>query len=426
MKVVNLSKSPVGFFAGALGRVGVCSLIREKDAALCDKSQEPVFGNASIGNTWIAEEVEKRPMIDSVSIHNFRCFRQLDVSNLKRINLLVGPNSSGKSAFLESLFLSSSSSAANTVFQLKAIRRMGNQIISPTDALGYRGIWEDLFYEFNDGKKIWIKIGGNPNSDTRSLSIEYTIPVGEELPFGKPAAPTRATLSAGATPQIEFKWKRTGYPEVIAKPTITTTGVQVGIKLESTEIMFFPAIWFTPAGSDPPEEVAKRFAEIVKRGRISKIKDAIKKEFSFIKDLSILYQAGIPMVFADIEGGERANAMPIGLLSDGINRLLGICIGIGYFSGGMVLIDQLEDGVHHKILRSFWGSLYSLAKEFNVQLFVSTHSRECIEAMLPTIKGSEGDFCLLRAARSQNAGCTIDSLSGDYLESALEQEIEVR
>jgi len=303
---------------------------------------------------------------------------------------------------------------------------MGNQIIAPTDALGYRSLWDDLFYEFNDEKKIWIKVGGSPNSDSRSLSIEYTIAVGEELPFGKPSTPARATLSAGATPQIEFKWKRTGYPEVLAKPTITTTGVQVGIKLQSTDVLFFPAIWFTPAGGDTPEEVAKRFAEIVKLGHIAKIKDVIIKEFPFIKDLTLLYQAGIPMVFADVEGSGRSKVMPIGLISDGINRLLGICLGIGYFSGGMVLIDQLEDGFHHKVLQSIWGSLYSLAAQFNVQLFISTHSRECIEAMLPTLKGHEKDFCLLRAARSQNSGCTIDSLTGDYLESALEQDFEVR
>ena len=124
-------------------------------------------------------------MIDKVSIHNFRCFQKLDVSDLKRVNLLVGPNSSGKSAFLEALFLSSSSTAPNAVFQLRMIRRMGNQIIPPSDPLGYRGLWEDLFYEFNYDKKIWIKVNGSPNSDTRSLSIEFTSPIMDELPFGK-------------------------------------------------------------------------------------------------------------------------------------------------------------------------------------------------------------------------------------------------
>jgi AAA domain, putative AbiEii toxin, Type IV TA system len=373
----------------------------------------------------IGGQDDKPLMIDKVTLHNFRCFQNLEVADLKRMNLLVGPNSSGKSAFLESLFMSSSSTAPNASFQLRTIRRMGNQIVGPTDALAYRGLWEDLFYEFNHEKKIWIKIAGNPNSDTRTLSIEYIKQISDELPFGK------TSISAGvqptpAIPQIEFKWKRTGFPEIVSRPQITTTGLQTSIKMEATEVSFFPAIWFTPAGGDLPEENAKRFAELEKRGTADKVKAAISKEFPFIKDMSILYQAGIPMVFADFEGKGRARKMPIALVSDGINRLLGICLGIGYFSGGMVLIDQIEDGFHYKVLPAIWGSLHSLATEFNVQLFISTHSKECMEAMLPVVKEHESDFCLLRAARSEGAGCTIDSLSGDYLGTALEQEFEVR
>jgi hypothetical protein len=61
-----------------------------------------------------------------------------------------------------------------------------------------------------------------------------------------------------------------------------------------------------------------------------------------------------------------------------------------------------------------------------VQLFISTHSKECMDAMLPVVKGNEADFCLLRASRTEAVGCTVTSLPGSYLESALEQEFEVR
>jgi hypothetical protein len=227
-------------------------------------------------------------------------------------------------------------------------------------------------------------------------------------------------------PQIEFKWKRTGYPEVLAQPKITNTGLQMGIQAEGKEVVFFPAIWFTPTGADNPDENAKRFAELDKRGEIGKIKAAITKEFPFIKDLSILYQAGLPMVFAEIEGEGRSRKMPMGLISDGINRLLGICLGIGYYRNGMVLIDQIEDGFHYKILPALWESIYGLAEEFNVQLFISTHSGECMQAMLPIVKQHAKDICLLRASRTEKVGCTIDSLTGEYLETALEQEFEVR
>jgi hypothetical protein len=365
-------------------------------------------------------------MIEKVEVHSFRCFRKLEVSNLKRFNILVGKNASGKSAFLESLFLSSSSAAPSTFFQLKAIRKIGNVITLPTDPSSYKGLWEDMFYEFNSEKRIWIKVSSNPNSDTRTLAIEFTTSIMEELPFNKQAIPSGTQASSGM-PQVEFRWKRTGYPEVLIQPKVTSTGLQMGTKAEGKETIFFPAIWFTPTGADNPDENAKRFAELDRRGDIGKIKEAMTKEFSFIKDLSISYQGGIPMVFADVQGGEgRSRKMPFGLISDGVNRLLGICLGIGYYKSGMVLIDQIEDGFHHKILPALWESIFNLANEFNVQLFISTHSRECLEALLPMAQQHAKDICLLRAARTEKAGCTVDSLSGEYLQAALEQEIEVR
>jgi AAA15 family ATPase/GTPase len=362
-------------------------------------------------------------MIDQVNINNFRCFRELEVPDLKKMNLLVGQNSSGKSAFLEAVFLSSSSAAANAAFQLRAIRRMGNLLVQPTDAQTYRGLWEDLFFDFSRDKKVSIKITGNPNSDSRSLSIEYyTSSQGRELPFGKqPPASGVHLEQTNAMPQIEFKWKRSGYPEVISKPRFTNTGMQVDV----TDVTYFPSIWYSPGASETPDENAKRFSELDKRGdgKLDLVKTAIFKEFNFIKDVSIQFHAGIPIMFAELKTKPRK--MPVALLSDGINRLLGICLSLAYFEGGTVLVDQFEDGFHYKLLPSIWSSIYNLAKEFKVQMFISTHSKECMDALLPTMQGYEDDFCLLRASRTE-FGCDIKSLGGKYLESALEQEFEVR
>ena len=44
-------------------------------------------------------------MIDSLSIKNFRLFKDVKVDGCRRINILVGENGSGKTALLEALFL---------------------------------------------------------------------------------------------------------------------------------------------------------------------------------------------------------------------------------------------------------------------------------------------------------------------------------
>jgi AAA15 family ATPase/GTPase len=363
-------------------------------------------------------------MIESIHITNFRGFKNISVSDMKKVNLLVGPNSSGKSAFLEAVFLSSGSTGPVTTIQLRATRRMGNVLINPVDGPTYRGIWEDLFFDFKQDRKITIRIEGNPNSDTRSLSIEYVTDQAQELPFGKQSSTASLNQEqSNVMPQIEFKWKRRNFPEVVSRPKFTQTGMQMSEK--SQDVMYFPCIWYSPGAPETPDENAKRFSELDKRGdgKVNLIKSVITNEFPFIKDVLIEYQAAIPMMFAELHSKPRK--MPFGLISDGINRLLGICISLGYFSGGTMLIDQLEDGFHYKLLPSIWKSIYNLASEFQVQLFISSHSKECIDAMLPTVRGNESDFCLLRASRGDE-GCEIHSHAGTYLETALEQEFEVR
>jgi AAA15 family ATPase/GTPase len=360
-------------------------------------------------------------MIAKVEASNFRCFKHLEVDGLKRINLLVGQNSSGKSAFLESLFLSSSTMAPHTVFQMRAIRKMGGGVVFPTEAVAYQGLWEDLFYNFDQSKKISIKIDGQPIADTRSLRIEYSsVTEVQELPFDKQPLTIQTSVRTQTTgmPQIEFTWKRRDHPAIVAKPRFLPTGMQVNAQVD-----FFPCVWFTPGVGETPDENAKRFSELDKRGEAGPVLKVLTKEFPFIKGLSIDYHAGIPMVFAAVEGKPRK--LPVPLVSDGVNRLMGICLGIANYRGGTVLIDQIEDGFHHKLLPSIWNSIYSLAADSNVQMFISTHSAECISAIRGVLEEHETDFSLLRCSRSAD-GCDIKVLDGKYLETALEQDFEVR
>lgn len=361
-------------------------------------------------------------MISKIQVNNFRCFRHLEIDELKRINLITGKNSSGKSAFLESIFISSGSMAPNTVFQIRGIRKMGNQVSGPPgDAAAYRGLWEDIFYDYDQGKKISIKIVGNPSSDGRYLKVEYITPIGtQELPFDKLSSSTVGSRAQQAgMPQIEFSWKRDGHPEIIARPKFSPSGMQV----DASRVDLFPCIWFTPGIGETPDENAKRFSDLDKNGNIAPVIAALTKEFPFIEGLSLDYHAGFPMVFAKLK--DKTRKMPVPLISDGVNRLMAICLGIAVFRGGIVLIDQIEDGFHHKLLPSIWKSIHSLAKQFNVQMFVSSHSAECIQAMTEVLKGNESDFSLLRATRNES-GCAITSLDGKYLEKALEQDFEVR
>ena len=48
--------------------------------------------------------------------------------------------------------------------------------------------------------------------------------------------------------------------------------------------------------------------------------------------------------------------------------------------GGMIFIDEVENGLHHSVLTNVWKELNWLSKEFDVQVFATTHSQECMVA----------------------------------------------
>ncbi len=52
----------------------------------------------------------------------------------------------------------------------------------------------------------------------------------------------------------------------------------------------------------------------------------------------------------------------------------------------VLIIDEIENGLHYTVQESFWEQLFNLAKQFNIQIFAATHSLEMIKAYLNTIK----------------------------------------
>jgi AAA domain, putative AbiEii toxin, Type IV TA system len=295
---------------------------------------------------------------------------------------------------------------------MRAIRRVGGQLQIPTDPIGYRSIWEDLFFDFKTENKIEIQIKGS-SGDQRQLKISFKDALQQEIPFGKDLE------NSVGLPQIVFRWKRGGGREIVIKPTVKATGLDVGNLIVDN----FPLIWFHPAGTETPDLTAKRYSELSKRNQTSPIVEALKSEFDFIEDISIEFLSGVPMLFASIK--ERSQKVPVGLVSDGVNRLISILLGIAYYKTGVVLIDQLEDGFYFDHFPSIWRLIHSFAVKYKTQLFVSTHSRECLKAISPTLEINKNDFRLLRAERSEK-NCTVEQFDGDTLLAGLQEQVEFR
>ena len=130
--------------------------------------------------------------------------------------------------------------------------------------------------------------------------------------------------------------------------------------------------------------------------------------------------SGTPLIWGDIGLSEL---IPLAVMGEAMNRIARIVLAITSAPDGVVLVDEIENGIHHSVLPEVWRVIYKVAKQLNSQVFATTHSRECVRAAHEALV--EDDFRLhrLEANDDDNRCVTYDPES---IASAIKFNFEVR
>ena len=74
--------------------------------------------------------------------------------------------------------------------------------------------------------------------------------------------------------------------------------------------------------------------------------------------------------------------MPFSVYGDGIKKILYILNKLFDAADSILMIDEIETGLHKKYYEPLFPVIFALARKLNVQLFIATHSIEAIDAIL--------------------------------------------
>ena len=96
-------------------------------------------------------------MIEKIKITNFRCFKQLELSHLRRFNVLVGPSGSGKTALLEAIFLAGAGSA-EAYLRIRKWRGLPGPISFTGSTASYESLFREIFFGFNAGTGARVEL----------------------------------------------------------------------------------------------------------------------------------------------------------------------------------------------------------------------------------------------------------------------------
>lgn len=356
-------------------------------------------------------------MIKSLHSENFKCFKELDLSDLRRINLVVGMNATGKTALLEAVRLALGGTP-HVLWTMNQGRGSFGGIPQPITRETFEAIWAPYFFNFDTSRVIATDCCDSEKCHaTTRVYFDVQRPI-TAIPQPLPQPP-QPVLPSSFIPPLAFE--RSSFSGV--KSTLyASVQAQGGLNFDSgpelssvTEIL--PSLTWT---LNP----AQVFSQVSQRQREKAVIDAVRDEFDrSLESLVVLAPSGAPGLYASLR--YLKEKLPIGFLSAGISRFIAMLSAVFIFGKGVVLIDEIENGISYKVFPALWKYLLKFAVDNDTQIFASTHSLECVRALLPAIEGHEHEFNLLRAERTDGSSA-VTLIPGNFLESAIDQGVEVR
>ncbi|MGA8613548.1 MAG: AAA family ATPase [Xanthobacteraceae bacterium] len=368
-------------------------------------------------------------MIESFEVENFECFDSLKLSELKRVNIITGENASGKTALLEALFAAARGNPEGLIIlnQLRGLIIGAGIPGFPAiiNAAQFPALWNHWFYSSR-------KNGGSPSITTK-ISFQFIDSDKKNYSGDFTYAPDQTQT----TPQNPVLLRTGTVPFVTArkvtepqKPPISTSGsmtLNPQGQLQGTRILpnLGPSTYIFTAGLNYAEgDTVTWFSQLRESGGTNEIVEFLKNNFPFIQNLEVLQptpgaSAGI---FATLTSG---SVRRLQLLSSGIYKIITILLACAKSRKGIVLIDEIENGIFYDKYTLTWDILNRFSKDYNCQLFITSHSAECLRRLVPIIGDDVGDFSLLRTER-ENGKCVVRHISGASMKAALKRGGEIR
>lgn len=357
---------------------------------------------------------------ESININNFRGIESLEVSNIKQVNLIAGKNNCGKTSILEAIFLLTGMSNPQLAVTIHAFRDL---VLTDDDDFNY--LFKNL--DFSQSPLIRGKIA----TQNRTIEITAIYPkFSEEIvkQISEKRELSKEALMSSASISTEYSIEGLTFNFNINNNKV----FQTEIKLKQGEIKFsrgykekLSARFINPRTI--MTEIDRRLDAILVRKDLGTIINALKEIEPNLTDIRMGARG---TVYVDI-GIEKL--VPLNIMGDGIRRILAILAAISERKNGVLLIDEIENGLHYSTLSILWKAIFKAALDNNVQLFITTHSYECIEAMIeiyykkyqsPTL--NKDFISLFRIDRNSKGQHRAFQYEADTLQAGIEKNFEIR
>lgn len=316
-------------------------------------------------------------MISKLKIEGFRGFNHLELSGLQPVNLIVGKNNAGKTSVLESLAILS-----NPQVMLQQIPSLFRPVAGDNQRRFYKWLISNDFPDSATLECEW---------DEKTLNVllaRKQAPDIVKAGFHVQAFHTPALSAYASKPAQAHTCKCV--PIRYVEPADLVRAFSVAVKQRDGE------------------EIIERVLRKVDP-RVRKIRTEVADDGNH--------------VVIDLGLNEM---LPLGQAGQGLYRLVSMMSGLIGDRPELALVDEVDDGIHHSVLADVWAGIAEAAELLGIQVFVTTHSYECIQAAHDAFSAREKyGLAVVQLFRLQDR---VEGrvLQKDQIATALEGGIDLR
>jgi AAA15 family ATPase/GTPase len=399
-------------------------------------------------------------MLTNLKIQNYRILENITFNELSHVNLIVGRNNVGKSSVLEAVKLFSK--LGSPIVMSKFLDERNNNATSPDSYLAVEHFFtnkqlESKIYIGDIDKNNYIEIERLFYLKQGMEEVENLISLGE-LNLGelniKKLSNLKELLSdkeiGNSLPQDitgneKEKIKVTCTNVFLKKPNVAKRFTPQGIlikniyfktydesdyqKEESRLIKNTPieySVTYIPTGLIPFSELSASWDSVSLTEKEGAVINALKLIEPRIERLNFINSSRHKSRIAVVKLVDTSEPVPLKSLGDGMSRVLQLILSILQIEeNGFLLIDEFENGLHYSVQPKIWDLLFKLAEQYKIQVFATTHSKDCVESFGEIWKKYEGKGSFHRLSFKENKLRAI-SYDCETLSDAIESDIEVR
>ncbi len=356
-------------------------------------------------------------MFKKIKIENLRGISSLELNDLQQFNLFVGKNNCGKTTLLESILLISTPGKTFNPVWITNIR--GHFITQPYS-------WTVLFNKMDIESPIRLTGEIQKPKEIRTLTIKI-------LPEKNIVQPSYETFDLS-----QERSRREPLDKIIGLSIDFSISKNRG-KKQAYEFK----IWLgkenklesSPPGNYTETLNIKFLTPVILHSIIPALFNQVlikKQDEKILKILKTveprlvnLFLGAENILYCDLG---FTKLLPFSAAGEGLNNLLAIILAIYENSNGVVLIDEIENGLHYSSQEILWEAVFEAAMAFDVQVFATTHSYENIKAFSAAyekLDHKDDQLRLFRIEKEKDKIRLID-FNNEILKTSIESYWEVR